>query len=96
MKILYQLEITEETGFTATDFPDKLEILREGKSPLVFKPVALSMQDIYSRLNEAEALLKKLDDEIGELWGTFYSTDTERLIGKNIAYIDKYFERHSQ
>lgn len=59
MKILYELKITEETGFTATDFPDRFEILRPGKTPLVFKPVAIDLQAIYTRLNEAEWILKQ-------------------------------------
>ena len=58
MKILYQLEITKETGFSATDFPDRFEILRKGKKPFVFKPVAIDLQTIYARLQEAEELLK--------------------------------------
>ena len=82
MKILYQLEITEETGFTATDFPDRFEILRKGKSPLVFKPAALSMQDIYSRLNEAENLLKNIT--------------AMRKNPHVITAISEYFERYSQ
>ena len=57
MKILYELVITEETGFTASDFPDRFEILRKDKTPLVFKPCALNVQEMYNRLNEAEALL---------------------------------------
>lgn len=60
MKILYELVITEETGFTASDFPDRFEILRPGKTPLVFKPVAINLQTVYSRLNEAEWILKKV------------------------------------
>lgn len=60
MKILYVLNITEETGFTATDFPDRFEILRKGKTPLVFKPVAIQTQEMYSRLVEAEFILKQV------------------------------------
>ncbi len=80
MKILYELKITEETGFTATDFPDRFEILRgKGKTPLVFKPVAIDLQTIYSQLQEAEELLKDV------ILQPFDS-----------RAIDKYFDRHVQ
>lgn len=88
MKILYELNITEETGFTASDFPDRFEILREGKTPLVWKPVALSMQDIYNRLNEAEELLKQarnINDEAMRFKLDILSNT-----------INEYFERYSQ
>ena len=80
MKILYELVITEETGFTASDFPDRFEILRKGKTPLVFKPVAITTQDIYSRLDEAEKILK-------------IAIDNECRID-SAAF--EYFERHPQ
>ncbi|NHZ85832.1 MAG: hypothetical protein GWP19_08120 [Planctomycetia bacterium] len=86
MKILYELKITEETGFSADDFPDHFEILRKGKTPLVFKPVALSIQDIYSRLIEAEALLKQSLD----------LPDGLSARAKHARNIDEYFERHEQ
>lgn len=62
MKILYELKITEETGFHAKDFPDRFEILRKGKTPLVFKPVAIETQDMYSRLIEAERILRRINE----------------------------------
>lgn len=80
MKILYQLEITKETGFRAKDFPDRFEILREGKTPLVFKPVAIKTQEMYSRLDEAEALLRQTAQSEGRWF----------LNGE----IDDYFKRH--
>lgn len=89
MKILYELVITEETGFTASDFPDRFEILRgKGRTPLVWKPVAIQTQEIYSRLVEAEQLLK----------------DSECLLilarrstrSKLKTAISEYFEKHSQ
>lgn len=88
MKILYELVITEEIGFTASDFPDRFEILRKGKTPLVWKPVAIQTQEIYSRLVEAEQLLK----------------DSECLLllarrstrSKLKTAISEYFEKHSQ
>ena len=82
MKILYELVITEETGFTATDFPDRFEILRKGKTPLVFKPVAIDLQTIYSQLQEAEKLLKRVD-------GTYQHWQFNVDIGK-------YFDRHAK
>ena len=88
MKILYELEITKETGFTASDFPDHFKILREGKDPLVFKPVSLQIQDLYNRLNEAESLLKKASDLSGAS-ALFEIVEVE-------AKIDQYFERHIQ
>ena len=88
MKILYELVITEETGFSADDFPDHFEILREGKTPLVFKPVALRIQDIYSRLDEAEVILKDIQKNTG--W-----TIQDDVILRARS-IDEYFERHEQ
>jgi len=61
MKILYESIITKDTGFSADEFPDRFEILRPGKTPLVFKPVAIDLQAIYARLQEAEELLKRVD-----------------------------------
>ncbi len=88
MKILYELVITEETGFTATDFPDRFEILRKGKTPLVFKPVAIDLQTIYSRLHEAEILLrlvKNINDKT-----TVFQIDA---LNKTV---NQYFDRHTQ
>lgn len=82
MKILYQLILEDNESFKASDFPDRFEILREGKTPLVWKPVAISMQDIYNKLNEAEQLLKEIKENIN-------------FIPIHIA-IDKYFKRYSQ
>ena len=96
MKILYESIITKETGFTATDFPDRFEILRKGKTPLVFKPVAIDLQTAYARLEEAEILLSKIKKRFVKLWGTFYSTDSNRLIGKHLRHIEEYFDRHVQ
>ena len=86
MKILYELVITEETGFTATDFPDRFEILRKGKTPLVFKPVAINLQTIYARLNETEEILKKTRNGMSDIL-----TKVELKVD-----IDEYFERHAQ
>lgn len=87
MKILYQLEITEETGFTATDFPDRFEILRPGKTPLVFKPVAINLQDIYARLVEAEKLLKESDEFIKMCPKSMLGS---LLLNKNRSYLDRH------
>lgn len=87
MKILYELVITEETGFTDKDFPDRFEILREkGKTPFVFKPVAINMQDIYNRLDEVEKLLKQSLD----------LPDGLSARAKHARNINEYFERYSQ
>ena len=87
MKILYQLEITKETGFTATDFPDRFEMLRgKGKTPLVFKPVAIDLQTIYARLQEAEEILKKTRSGMSDIL-----TKVELKVD-----IDDYFDRHKQ
>ena len=83
MKILYELVITEETGFTATDFPDRFEILRKGQTPLVFKPVAISTQELYSRLNEAEELLRRV-------------LNGEKPLYSWHSACSQYFERHAQ
>jgi len=58
MKILYELEIDCDQKFNANDFPSQIEVLRSGSTPLVFKPVVLQTQDIYSKLQEADELLK--------------------------------------
>ncbi len=92
MKILYELVITEETGFTATDFPDRFEILRKGKTPLVFKPVAMDLQTIYSRLVEAEALLKRAIESSG--W--FINKDQPQVAPPLNRAINEYFDRHAQ
>ncbi len=88
MKILYVLEITTETGFTASDFPDRFEILREDKTPLVFKPVAIQTQEIYSRLDEANQLLK--DSECSLI--SAQSATRSKLK----SAINEYFNRYSQ
>ncbi len=88
MKILYELVITEETGFTATDFPDRFEILRKGKTPLVFKPVVINLQAIYSRLNEAEILLN--------LAKGINRKTTVNQVGALKKTIGEYFDRHAQ
>ena len=65
MKILYELEVTEETGFNEDDFPDRFEILRsKGKTPLIFLPVPVQLQDIYSQLHETEEILRKIESNI--------------------------------
>ena len=91
MKILYESTITKDTGFTATDFPDRFEILREGKTPLVFKPVAISMQEMYSRLNEAEQLLKAIQKNTS--WTIHNNSIPNPQVRRSI---DQYFERHAQ
>lgn len=73
MKILYELNLNDDQKFNASDFPDKFEILRKGKDPLVFKPVSIELQTIYNRLMEAEELLHKADEFIvlcpRSMWG---------------------------
>ena len=90
MKILYELVITEETGFTATDFPDRFEILRgKGKTPLVFKPVAINLQDIYARLQEAEEQLKESNE--------FIKMCPKSILGSLLINENgRYFDRHVQ
>ncbi|KKK95892.1 hypothetical protein LCGC14_2668230 [marine sediment metagenome] len=87
MKILYELEITEETGFSKDDLPDRFEILHgKGKTPLVFKPAVISVHDIYNRLDITEAILKKVRGGGSDL-----------LIQAQVkADIDFYFERYNQ
>ena len=81
MKILYELNLNDDQKFNASDFPDKFEILRKGKDPLVFKPVTIELQTIYSRLMEAEELLKG-----------WLESD-----GAPLAYeTHNYFKRHTQ
>ena len=58
MKILYVFDSQDHEVFKMSDLPDRFEIIREGKKPIVFKPVTIQIQDIHSRLDEAEALLK--------------------------------------
>jgi len=65
MKILYELNLQDDQKFNASDFPDQVEILRAGKPPVVFRPVAIQLQDIYSRLNEADALLELAEQSEG-------------------------------
>ncbi len=84
MKILYESIITKETGFTATDLPDRFDILRKGKTPLVFKPVAIDLQTIYARLQEAEGILKKTRSGMSDIL-----TKVELKVD-----IDDYFDRH--
>ena len=99
MKILYQLEITKETGFTASDFPDRFEILRKDKTPLVFKPCALNVQEMYNRLNEAEEILKEVqENETTIITGENCSATgiiEEDFIKLDTA-INEYFDRYSQ
>lgn len=91
MKILYVLEITEEAGFHASDFPDRFEILRKGKTPLIFKPVAIRTQEMYSRLNEAEALLAEIQKN------TSWTIHDDSIPNPQVRRsIDQYFERYSQ
>ena len=85
MKILYELVITEEPGFTATDFPDRFEILRKGKDTFTVKGI-IRQQDILSRLYECEAMLKRCEE--------FRLSIQEELdLGKDI---NEYFERYTQ
>ena len=81
MKILYELDLQDDQKFKAGDFPDKIEILRQDQKPVVLKPVAISVQDLYSRANEAEKLLKKM------------RFIPQRFIGSAVR---EYFERFKQ
>ena len=81
MKILYELDLQDDQKFNADDFPPQIEILRAGKKPFIIKPVAIQTQDIYNRLNEAEALLKR----------------AVKADSVSINYdINEYFNRHVQ
>ena len=93
MKILYQLILKDDESFKAKDFPDRFEILRKGKPPLVFKPVAIRTREIYSRLNEAEELLRQAKG-LNEIFKV--NSDGGGLHFKLETAIDQYFERHEQ
>ena len=60
MKILYVFDTQDHEVFKMSDLPDRFEIIREGKKPIVFKPAAIQIQDIYNRLNEVEFILKNV------------------------------------
>ena len=62
MKILYVFDSQDHEVFKMSDLPDRFEILREGKKPIVFKPAAIQMQDILSRLYECEAMLQRCNE----------------------------------
>ncbi len=85
MKILYQLDLQDDQKFNASDFPDTIEILREGKKPFIIRPVSIQVQDIYARLHEAEALLQRCN-EFG------LSIQEEIDLDKDI---NEYFDRYS-
>ncbi len=82
MKILYVFDTQDHEVFKMSDLPDRFEIIREGKKPIVFKPAATRMQDLQSRLDEAEALLKRIDKTY-QHWQ--FNCD-----------VDEYFSRQSQ
>ena len=87
MKILYVFDSQDHEVFKMSDLPDRFEILRKGKKPIVFKPAAIQMQDLYARLNEAERLLKEIVD---------WNVQDDSLINSNVRRaVDKYFERQS-
>ena len=60
MKILYVLDTQDYEVFKMSDLPESFELLRKGKKPITFKPISIQIQDMYSRLIEAEKLLKKM------------------------------------
>ncbi|MEE9571526.1 MAG: hypothetical protein V3W20_00590 [Candidatus Neomarinimicrobiota bacterium] len=82
MKILYIFDTKDHEVFKMSDLPKSFEILREGKEPIVFKPAATQMQDLQGRLDEAEALLKRID-------GTYQHWQVN-------CDVEEYFSRHSQ
>ena len=84
MKILYELNIDCDQKFNASDFPDTIEVLRAGKEPFVFHPVAIQTQDLYGRLKEAESLLLDCNDQLLAHCSTLKTG------------IDEYFERNKQ
>ena len=88
MKILYELNIDCDQKFNASDFPDTIEVLRAGKKPFVFHPVAIQTQDLYGRLKEAESLL----DDANYLLISAKLTIRAKLKTK----ITEYFERFKQ
>ena len=81
MKILYVFDSQDHEVFKMSDLPPSFEILRVGKKPIVFKPVTLQIQDMHSRLDEAEKLLKKM------------RMIPSNLIS---AAVDEYFDRYKQ
>ena len=85
MKILYQLDLQDDQKFNASDFPDTIEILREGKNPFIIRPVSIQVQDMYARLDEAEELLKK----------ALKGYDVVIRARVNMA-INEYFDRYEQ
>ena len=85
MKILYVFDSQDHEVFKMSDLPDRFEIIREGKKPIVFKPAATQIQDIYNRLNEAEELLKK----------ALKGYDVVIRARVNMA-INEYFDRYEQ
>ncbi len=96
MKILYVFDSQDHEVFKMSDLPDRFEIIREGKKPIVFKPAAIQMQDLQGRLDEAEALLLRAK-ELNELFTYKGHAQNE---GDEVHYdleadIDKYFDRKS-
>ena len=65
MKILYVFDTKDHDVFKMSDLPNTIEILRKDRKPVVLKPVAIQIQDIYSRLNEAETLLELAEQSEG-------------------------------
>ncbi len=87
MKILYVFDTKDHEVFKMSDLPDRFEIIREGKKPIVFKLAATRMQDMYSRLDRAERLLKEIVD---------WNVQDDSLINSNVRRsVDKYFDRQS-
>ncbi len=82
MKILYVFDSQDHEVFKMADLPDRFEIIREGKKPIVFKPAAIQMQDLYARLNETEEILQH----------AFVEGSSDSL---NLAY-KEYLMRYSQ
>ncbi len=92
MKILYVFDSQDHEVFKMSDLPPSFEILREGKKPIVFKPATLQMQDILSRLNKTEELLKKTIESSG--W--FINKDQAQVAPPLNRAINEYFDRYEQ
>ena len=89
MKILYVFDSQDHEVFKISDLPDRFEILWKGKKPIVFKPVTLQIQDMYSRLDEAEELLKQIHKETRL---TAFDEDKPEIRRS----VDEYFDRYEQ
>ena len=91
MKILYVFDTQDHETFTLSELPETVEILRTGKKPVMFRPAVMQIQDIYTRLNEAEALLTEIQKNTS--WTIHDDSIPNPQVRKSI---DEYFSKYKQ